>query len=102
MATGKRASMREGPLAALFRKTAEDAGETGEPPVEEGGEAQAKPQAPPAPQTPAARAEGAAPGPGEPPGEDEPARPVPSPHGRRRQAVSPAIPSGLPWPAPRG
>ncbi len=24
MATGKRASMREGPLAALFRKTAED------------------------------------------------------------------------------
>ena len=29
MPTGKRASMREGPLAALFRKTAED-GESGE------------------------------------------------------------------------
>src|SRR5438128_5730194 len=28
MATGKRASMREGPLAALFRKTAEEGGET--------------------------------------------------------------------------
>ena len=26
MPTGKRASMREGPLAALFRKTAEDTG----------------------------------------------------------------------------
>ena len=26
MATGKRASMREGPLADLFRKTAEDTG----------------------------------------------------------------------------
>jgi cell division protein FtsZ len=31
MATGKRASMREGPLADLFRKTAEDTPETAEP-----------------------------------------------------------------------
>ena len=29
MPTGKRASMREGPLAALFRKTAEDTGQPG-------------------------------------------------------------------------
>ena len=33
MPTGKRASMREGPLAALFRKTAEDAGPEGEKPA---------------------------------------------------------------------
>ena len=31
MPTGKRASMREGPLAALFRKTAEDTGQPGQP-----------------------------------------------------------------------
>ena len=35
MPTGKRASMREGPLAALFRKTTED--------TAPGGEAAAKP-----------------------------------------------------------
>ena len=35
MASGKRASMREGPLAALFRKTDEDAPETDEDPVGE-------------------------------------------------------------------
>ena len=29
MPTGKRASMREGPLAALFRKTAEETGAPG-------------------------------------------------------------------------
>ena len=32
MPTGKRASMREGPLASLFRKTAEDAGSKDEAP----------------------------------------------------------------------
>jgi cell division protein FtsZ len=35
MATGKRASMREGPLADLFRKTAEDTPDTPEPPAPE-------------------------------------------------------------------
>ena len=36
MPTGKRASMREGPLAALFRKTAEETGSPGaEAPAEE-------------------------------------------------------------------
>jgi cell division protein FtsZ len=95
MATGKRASMREGPLAALFRKTAEDAGETGDTPVEEGAEAQAKPQAPPAPQTPAARAEVSAPPPVKPRVEDEPTREVPSPQERLRQAFSSDIPSSL-------
>ncbi|HUZ29686.1 MAG TPA: cell division protein FtsZ [Solirubrobacteraceae bacterium] len=87
--------MREGPLAALFRKTAEDAGETGDTPVEKGAEGQAKPQAPPAPQTPAARAEVSAPPPVEPRVEDEPAREVPSPQERLRQAFSSDIPSSL-------
>ncbi|HEV3128685.1 MAG TPA: cell division protein FtsZ [Solirubrobacteraceae bacterium] len=87
--------MREGPLAALFRKTAEDAGETGDTPVEEGAEAQAKPQAPPAPQTPAARAEVSAPPPVKPRVEDEPTREVPSPQERLRQAFSSDIPSSL-------
>ena len=58
MATNKRASMREGPLAALFRKTAEEGSEPDTPaPAEEGGETQSSPAAP---QTPAARAEAAA------------------------------------------
>ena len=35
MPTGKRASMREGPLAALFRKTAEETGPQGKQPAED-------------------------------------------------------------------
>ena len=56
MATGKRASMREGPLAALFRKTAEDAhGEEQKPEQGAPTEAQAPEQgAPTQPQQPAA------------------------------------------------
>src|SRR5437763_1432574 len=56
MPTGKRASMREGPLAALFRKTAEDAGAK-EPTPEQG--APTEQQAPP--EQPAPPEQGAAP-----------------------------------------
>jgi|GEM_PF-114170 len=53
MASGKRASMREGPLAALFRRTDEDGPETG---AEGTPEAQAAPEAPATPAAPAAPA----------------------------------------------
>src|ERR1700761_4798415 len=58
MPTGKRASMREGPLAALFRKTAqdvEDKPEGGERPAPAGEERQSPPAAaaPPEPSEPA-------------------------------------------------
>ena len=56
MATGKRASMREGPLAALFRKTAEDT---------EGGSAGSEP-ASSTPGTPAGASEPASSTPGTP------------------------------------
>jgi cell division protein FtsZ len=82
MPTGKRASMREGPLAALFRKTAEDGPEPEQPPAKQPADV------PPA-QTPAARqAEpAAAPGPAE--------TQIPSPQERLRQAFSADIPASL-------
>src|ERR1700688_3859781 len=80
MPAGKRASMREGPLAALFRKTTEDAPEAGKPPAKRAKEI------PPA-QTPAARrAEASA---------DPPAAEIPSPQERLRQAFSTDIPASL-------
>jgi cell division protein FtsZ len=69
MASGKRASMREGPLAALFRRTDEDAPEQATPSTPAAQEPRAEgtaPAAPAAPSTPA-RPEAAAPA--------EPARP---------------------------
>jgi cell division protein FtsZ len=105
MASGKRASMREGPLAALFRKTDEDAPETDEDPVGEApseapgteparAETPSPGAAPPAPVLPheqAPAAEGA-------PVEhsafdlDDPVAPVvPSPRERLRHAFSPEI-----------
>ena len=106
MAGGKRASMREGPLAALFRKTTEDAPGAKKPEEE-----------PPAPERkkrtqPAASAP--APPAAEPPGpparaterpRDEPVveRHVPSPQERLRQAFASDIPESLmerPKPAP--
>jgi cell division protein FtsZ len=80
MPTGKRASMREGPLAALFRKTADDAAHEEKP--------QQSADVPPA-QTPAARtAEPAAPA--------EAGGPqIPSPQERLRQAFSADIPKSL-------
>jgi len=104
MATNKRASMREGPLAALFRKTAEEGPEPDKPaPAEEGGETQSSPAAP---QTPAARAEAAAPQAPEPQPQPQPEpaaeRPeVPSPQERLRQAFSSDIPSSLLEPTSR-
>ena len=81
MPTGKRASMREGPLAALFRKTAEDAPETAEKP------ARKRAEAPPA-QTPAARKAG-------PPPQEPVETRIPSPQERLRQAFSTDIPQSL-------
>jgi len=90
MPTGKRASMREGPLAALFRKTAEEAPgaekpeETpaaGERPIE-----QPAVSAPPAP--PATPFQEATP----PPAEEHR---IPSPQERLRQAFSSDIPESL-------
>ncbi len=66
MPSGKRASMREGPLAALFRKTAEDH--------------EVEPEKPAAP---------------EPPQEEAPAAHVPSPQERLRHAFSSEIPENV-------
>ena len=54
MPTGKRASMREGPLAALFRKTAEETGQPGDEATEAPPAGESRPE--PAPKTPAASA----------------------------------------------
>jgi cell division protein FtsZ len=100
MASGKRASMREGPLAALFRKTEED------PPKSPAAESE--------PEAPAPQAVAPVPTPVEqiPPREvphpslaprietalvpdEEPARPVPSPQERLRHAFSSEIPESL-------
>src|SRR5581483_9057542 len=82
MPTGKRASMREGPLAALFRKTADDSGAKED-----------KPQLPPAePEkrgAPHPALEQSAPAPAE-----ETHR-VPSPQERLRHAFSSDIPENL-------
>jgi cell division protein FtsZ len=85
MPTGKRASMREGPLAALFRKTTEEAAPEAPPPAER----QPEPT-PPSPNAPAAAVEHA---------EHRP----PSPQERLRHAFSSDIPESLlerPKPAP--
>jgi cell division protein FtsZ len=96
MPTNKRASMREGPLAALFRKTAEDA--PGDAKPEEGQPApepreQPAASAPPTPPTPSpAPPAHEAPKAPEPP---EPERYVPSPQERLRQAFAADIPESL-------
>jgi cell division protein FtsZ len=84
MATGKRASMREGPLADLFRKTAEDtpAPPAGDAPV---------PAAAPHPSL-----EAGAPGTER---VEPPAREVPSPQERLRNAFSADIPENILEPA---
>jgi cell division protein FtsZ len=90
MPTGKRASMREGPLAALFRKTAQD--------VDDRSEAQ-----PPAPEPASASEELAAAEP-EPLAAPEPLAPlepeveeprIPLPHERLRHAFSADIPDNV-------
>jgi cell division protein FtsZ len=84
MASGKRASMREGPLAALFRKTETEGLPPAEPPR---AEAPPEPAAPPAP-PPAAEEPPAAPRP-------EPVRRAPTPQERLRQAFSSDIPDNM-------
>jgi cell division protein FtsZ len=88
MATGKRASMREGPLADLFRKTSQEETEppaAAEPPVE-----------PPAPVEAAAPAE--PPAPPEPVVPLEP--PVPPVAAEPRRRAHPSLDADLPRPEP--
>ncbi len=85
MPTGKRASMREGPLAALFRKTAEDVEHKAEPgaPAPSAPPVSEQPAAPPSPATP-------------PPEEPEVEEPrIPLPHERLRHAFSADIPENM-------
>src|SRR5579884_4161155 len=92
MATGKRASMREGPLAALFRKTAQDVDDA--PEGEE--RAPAPPQPAPAPSGPeqsAAPAHSAPAAASPQPAIEEPR--VPLPHERLRHAFSADIPENV-------
>ena len=92
MPTVKRASMREGPLAALFRKTAQD--------IDDRGGIQERPSAAPgAPDTAASEEPAGSPAeePASPPAgpevEDEPR--IPLPHERLRHAFSADIPENL-------
>jgi cell division protein FtsZ len=80
MPTGKRASMREGPLAALFRKTTED------PATPQERERSPKPEQPPA----AGRSASS-----QPVAEVAEERHIPSPQERLRQAFSSDIPESL-------
>ncbi len=123
MATGKRASMREGPLADLFRKTAEDTsdkpGKKGEKPAATKAKAKApakarvappEPLAPPEPVAPPARETSATAKPeraprrrstphpsfdAAAPAEEPPRRKVLSPQERLRQAFSSDIPESV-------
>ncbi len=91
MPNAKRASMREGPLAALFRKTAEDPAPEAEAPEGALPAADERRQPHPAFQAP----------PAPPP---EPAPPIPSPQERLRHAFSADIPENVmerPAPAAR-
>jgi cell division protein FtsZ len=98
MASGKRASMREGPLAALFRKTEEDAQQPAAPAEQPAAETAAPapeaaaPAAPPreAPDVPhpSLRADA-------PPPVEEPPPAVPTPQERLRQAFSSDIPENI-------
>src|SRR5438067_7134905 len=81
MPTGKRASMREGPLAALFRKTTEET-----PPE---AKQSRPPKRPPEPERePATSERGAAP-------REDPPPHVPTPQERLRHAFSADIPHNL-------
>jgi cell division protein FtsZ len=86
--------MREGPLAALFRKTAEDTGQPGsQPPAETPAEQPAAaPEVPPAASQPATPP--AQPAPPEASAE-EPERRIPSPQERLRHAFSADIPENV-------
>ncbi len=85
MPSGKRASMREGPLAALFRKTAQD--------TEEHGQQPAQPPAPAEPESSATSEEPPAPSAPPEPEVEEPR--IPLPHERLRHAFSADIPENV-------
>jgi cell division protein FtsZ len=94
MPTGKRASMREGPLAALFRKTAQDTEEHSRQPPSS---PSASPEA--SPESSASSEEQAAPSAPPEPEVEEPR--IPLPHERLRHAFSADIPENvLERPAP--
>jgi cell division protein FtsZ len=100
MPTSKRASMREGPLAALFRKTAEDAPGGEKPEGEQpAGQPEHEPAAPAQPAEPVASAPSEAiaspPPPATPEAPAESERHVPSPQERLRQAFAADIPESL-------
>jgi cell division protein FtsZ len=85
MPTGKRASMREGPLAALFRKTAEDVEPT-----------KPEPKAPaPAPSSPVSEEPADPPAPPAPPEPEVEEPRIPLPHERLRHAFSADIPENM-------
>ena len=107
MASGKRASMREGPLAELFRRTEQSAAKPEEPtPAEQAVEPQRAAEPPatpaepaaapgvPAPTTVAGR-EYPHPSLGAPPQPPEPERTVPTPQERLRHAFSSDIPDNI-------
>ncbi len=87
MPTGKRASMREGPLAALFRKTSDDVVDSTAEPLPEHPELPAQSGPHPSLRTPS---------PPEPPQE----RIVPSPQERLRSAFSSELPENILSPTP--
>ena len=99
MASGKRASMREGPLAALFRKTEEDAQQPAPPAADETAAAPVRPDATPAEEVPPRDApHPSLSGPPEP--FDDDAEPfVPTPQDRLRAAFSSEIPDNVLEPA---
>ncbi len=98
MASGKRASMREGPLAALFRKTEEDAklaeDAAGDQPAEQDSPPKRAPEPTPIEEIPPREVpHPSLAGPVEPIEEDDPF--IPSPQERLRSAFSSELPENL-------
>src|SRR5207302_9783314 len=97
MGSAKRASMREGPLAALFRKTEELEGGAGEEDREKRAKAQAEaqPEQPEQPDAAGEDRERGAPHPSLSAPEDEEAPRVPTPRERLRHAFSSELPDDM-------
>jgi cell division protein FtsZ len=100
MAQNKRASMREGPLAALFRKTAEDREQERKPPAEQPQPSKPSEQRLAPPAEPPRSSEAAEAPPAEPPRSSEGAPAaesprVPTPKERLRHAFSADIPENV-------
>jgi cell division protein FtsZ len=93
MPTGKRASMREGPLAALFRKTAEDVEPKPEPEAPPSGAAEHPNH--PAPTPSPVSEEAVRTSPRQPPEPEVEEPRIPLPHERLRHAFSADIPENM-------